>query len=86
MTDPNYKYCPSDDEWDVAKRISKFLKPFYDITTLFLSTHYPIANLYFQRVWRIQLRIMEEVNQPSTMGDDLISNMAKRMKQKFVKY
>ena len=65
VIDPNYKYCLSDAEWDMAKRISKFLKPFYKITTLFSGTYYPTGNLYFHGVWRIQLRIIEEVNQPS---------------------
>ncbi|KAF7831561.1 zinc finger BED domain-containing protein RICESLEEPER 2-like [Senna tora] len=63
--DSNFKCFPSDTEWDVVERIAKFLKPFYEITTLFSGTQYPTANLHFLGVWKIQSRIMEEVN-PST--------------------
>lgn len=33
--DRNYKYCPSNEEWDRAEKIHDFLEPFYDITNLF---------------------------------------------------
>ena len=44
----NFKHCPSGDEWNRVERITRFLKPFNDITTLFSGTDYPTANLYFQ--------------------------------------
>ena len=46
--DANIMHCPSRDEQDRVKRITWFLKPFNEITTLFSRTNYPIANLYFQ--------------------------------------
>ena len=60
----------------------KFLKPFYDITTLFSGSSYPTANLYFNGVRKIQLLIMEETQNP----EDVISSMAKMMKKTFDKY
>ena len=48
--DANFKHCLSNDEWNRVERITRFLKPFNDITTLFSGTDYPTANLYFQGV------------------------------------
>ena len=48
--DDNFKHCSSRDEWNRVERITRFLKPFNDITTLLSETDYPIANLYFQGV------------------------------------
>ncbi|KAK9983921.1 hypothetical protein SO802_033446 [Lithocarpus litseifolius] len=82
IVDGSFRTCPSDDEWDKASKIAKFLKPFYDITTLFSGTQYPTANLYFHGVWKIHLRILEEMED----DDMVISDMAKSMKEKFDKY
>ena len=38
IVDGNFRTCPSDDEWDKVGKIAKFLKPFYDINTLFSGT------------------------------------------------
>ncbi|KAG5548756.1 hypothetical protein RHGRI_014198 [Rhododendron griersonianum] len=76
------KTCPSEEEWERVKRITRFLKPFYEITILFSGCRYPTANLYFHGVWKIQLLIKEEMENL----DDVISSMAKRMKGKFDKY
>ena len=46
--DANFKHYPSRDEWNRVERITQFLKPFNDITTLFSGTDYPTTNLYFQ--------------------------------------
>ena len=55
----NFKHCPSRDEWNKVERITRFLKPFNDITTLFSGTDYLTANLYFQGVSRIELLLMK---------------------------
>lgn len=47
VLDTNFTTCPSEEEWSLVERITKFLKPFYDITTLFSGYRYPTANLYF---------------------------------------
>ncbi|XP_030970702.1 zinc finger BED domain-containing protein RICESLEEPER 2-like [Quercus lobata] len=82
IVDGSFRTCPLDDEWDKAEKIAKFLKPFYDITTLFSGTQYPTTNLYFHGVWKIHLRILEEMEDE----DVVISDMAKSMKEKFDKY
>ena len=80
--DANFKHYPSGDEWNRVERITRFLKPFNDITTLFSGTDYPTANLYFQGVSRIELLLLEEMESQ----DSFISNMAEKMKVKFDKY
>ena len=57
--DVDFKHCPSRDEWNKVERITRFLKPFNDITTLFSGTDYLTANLYFQGVSRIELLLMK---------------------------
>ena len=80
--DANFKHCLSGDEWNRVERITWFLKPFNDITTLFSGIDYPTANLYFQGVSRIELLLLEEMDSQ----DSFISNMAEQMKVKFDKY
>ena len=70
--DANFKHCPSRDEWDRVERITRFLKHFNDITTLFSGTDYPTTNLYFQRVSQIELLLLEEMESQ----DSFICNMA----------
>ena len=60
--DANFKHCPSGDGWNRVERITRFLKPFNDITTLFSGIDYPTTNLYFQGVSRIELLLLEEMN------------------------
>ena len=82
IVDGSFRTCSSDDEWDKAGKIAKFLKPFYDITTPFSGTQYLTTNLYFHGVWKIHLHILEEMEDE----DVVISDMAKSMKEKFDKY
>ncbi|GKA28803.1 zinc finger BED domain-containing protein RICESLEEPER 2-like protein [Tanacetum coccineum] len=82
LVDFSYKTCPTEEEWERIRAITKILKPFYDITTLFSGTSYPTSNLYFHNVWKIQLHIQEATNS----WDPVISGMAKEMKTKFEKY
>ena len=64
------------------EKIATVLEPFYDITKLFSGTNYPTANLYFHCVWKIQLHIMEQLED----DDAIIRAMAKEIKEKFDKY
>ena len=82
MVDESYKYCPSEEEWERAGKICRFLLPFYDITNLIFATSYPTSNLYFLQVWKIQCLLMGNVNDE----DVLIKKMAKLMIVKFEKY
>ena len=45
LDDENYKYCPLEEEWIRARKMCKFLFPFYHITTLMSRTSYPTSNL-----------------------------------------
>ena len=69
--DVNFKHFPSRDEWNKVERITRFLKPFNDITTLFSGTDYPTTNLYFQEVSQIELLLFEEMESQ----DSFICNM-----------
>nr|GEV21953.1 zinc finger BED domain-containing protein RICESLEEPER 2-like [Tanacetum cinerariifolium] len=82
LVDTNYESCPSEDEWIRIKEITKFLKPFYDITKLFSGKSYPTSNLYFLKVYKIQSNIEKAIHN----SDPAISKMGKEMKTQFEKY
>ncbi|GJR02193.1 zinc finger BED domain-containing protein RICESLEEPER 2-like protein [Tanacetum coccineum] len=82
LVDSNYTCCPTPEEWTRIREISKFLKPFYEITTLFSGNSYPTSNLYFLKVFKIQSNIEEAIRN----SDPVISDMGKDMKTKFDKY
>ncbi|XP_077243215.1 zinc finger BED domain-containing protein RICESLEEPER 2-like [Tasmannia lanceolata] len=82
LVEMGYIYCPSEEEWERGVKIAKFLKPFAEMTNLVSGSEYPTANLYFICVWRIQLRLFEEM----MCEDEVISDMAQNMYPKFEKY
>ncbi|GJS91446.1 zinc finger BED domain-containing protein RICESLEEPER 2-like protein [Tanacetum coccineum] len=82
LVDTNYESCLLEDEWIRIKEITKFLKPFYDITKLFSGNSYPTSNLYFLKVYKIQSNIEQAIHN----SDPVISKMGKEMKTKFEKY
>ncbi|XP_027178096.1 zinc finger BED domain-containing protein RICESLEEPER 2-like [Coffea eugenioides] len=83
VVDRNFsRFYPTEEEWLKVQKFTTLLRPFYDLTTLFLGTNYPTTNLYFHGVWKIQKVITEEVNNL----DIEVSEMAKQMKLKFEKY
>ena len=62
LKDKNYKYCPSNEQWNRGEQICEFFMPFYDITNLIFGTSYPTANLYFSQVWKIELLLLNNLN------------------------
>ncbi|KAM3357405.1 hypothetical protein P3S68_020335 [Capsicum galapagoense] len=78
VLDTEFKCCPSEDDWIKATRIAKFLKPFYEVTTLFSGNYY----LYFHKVWKIHRMLIEE----KYSEDPHIKAMAEEMTIKFKKY
>ncbi|XP_057956549.1 zinc finger BED domain-containing protein RICESLEEPER 2-like [Malania oleifera] len=82
LLDANYKYCSSNEEWNRADVICNFLKPFYDMTKLFSGSDYPKSNLYFSNIWKIQLHLLETMENSGC----IVNGMATKMKEKFDKY
>ncbi|KAF7831896.1 zinc finger BED domain-containing protein RICESLEEPER 2-like [Senna tora] len=82
LIDRNYKYCPSVEEWKRATKMREFLEPFFETTNLISGSKYPTSNLYFMQVWKIECML----NASLTNEDEVIRDMAHRMKVKFDKY
>ncbi|XP_026459899.1 zinc finger BED domain-containing protein RICESLEEPER 1-like [Papaver somniferum] len=80
--DPDYKDCPTDEEWEQIEVVTKFLKTFYDLTTLFSGSKYPTSNLYFEGVCQVQVLLKKE----STNEIEYIRDMVKEMQIKFNSY
>ena len=82
LDDSNFMSCPSNEEWEWGKKMCDFLRPFYDITMLISGSTYPTSNLYFMQVRQIECLLTRSI----MSEDDVISDMALRMKVKFDKY
>ncbi|CAN6722759.1 unnamed protein product [Malus baccata var. baccata] len=82
LSDSNFESCPSSEEWDKVVKISKFLGYFYDITCLFSRTKYPTSNLFFPKVFVIQLQIKAAIDD----CDSFMNKMGDYMRMKFEKY
>ncbi|XP_052290415.1 zinc finger BED domain-containing protein RICESLEEPER 1-like isoform X1 [Citrus sinensis] len=82
LSDSNYKYCPSEDEWNKLERINNFLVLFYEITCIFSGSKYPTSNFYFPKVFAAYVTLREY----SENGDEYMKDMGKRKLEKFLKY
>lgn len=83
LSDSNYaKYCPSQEEWDKAEKIKKFLGVFYNATCVFSGTRYPTANLFFPQVFLVQ----HTIKMGTEDSDRYVKFMAMEMGKKFAKY
>ncbi|XP_061371669.1 zinc finger BED domain-containing protein RICESLEEPER 2-like [Gastrolobium bilobum] len=82
LSDRNYKYYPSEEEWNRLEILCRFLHPFCEITNLMSGTSYPTSNLYFLQVWKIQRVLIRMSNDE----DVVVSSMANKMMDKFQKY
>ncbi|KAI0526836.1 hypothetical protein KFK09_002428 [Dendrobium nobile] len=82
LGDSNYKFCPSNSEWEIVDNISNFLRPFYNITCVISGTKYPTANLYFPCISTAYAALKHELLE----GHDYLKEMALRMIAKFEKY
>ena len=80
--DLNYKHCSTKEEWERGEVMCKFLKPFYDITTLISGSSYPTSNLYFMEVWKIACLLERN----SKSQDEIVKSMSLQMSSKFEKY
>jgi len=82
VVDKNYKNCPSFEELNREEKRCQFLETFYEITNMMSSSSYPISNLYFMQIWKIQLIIEENL-----LNEDVtLREMTLNMKDKFQKY
>lgn len=66
--DANFKQFLSRDEWNKFERMTRFLKPFNGITTLFSRTNYATTDYIFMeclklnwsymRKWRVKIHLL----------------------------
>ena len=65
-----------------GKKIYEFLKPFYQSANKIFGSSYPTFNLHFLQVWKIEYILNDNLY----CEDEVIRNMAQRIKEKFDKY
>ncbi|XP_021298233.1 zinc finger BED domain-containing protein RICESLEEPER 2-like [Herrania umbratica] len=82
ISDSNYKYCPSKDEWERVEKLCKLLAVFYDITCVFSRTKYPTANLFFPPMFIAHSTLQEHMS-----GQDVyMQYISTQMFAQFEKY
>ena len=81
LSDSNYKFHLSADEWKRVEKTNKFLKVFYDATLVFSGTRYTTANLYFPKI----IHCYTTLKGALADEDEYLKNMASQMWGKFQK-
>ncbi|KAL2245926.1 UNVERIFIED_CONTAM: putative AC transposase [Sesamum indicum] len=73
---------PIESDWDRAKMLLKFLKHFYNLTLCISGSSYVTSNIVFHEICEVDLLLRRWLN-----SDDVeLSDMARKMKEKFDKY
>ncbi|KAH9707912.1 BED-type domain-containing protein [Citrus sinensis] len=80
--EPQYKCLPSSEEWELAKQMLDYLRPFSRLTEMFSGTIYPTANLFFPLVYKLRIALKGW----QTSDVPAVKNMADNMIGKFLKY
>ncbi|KAI8563870.1 hypothetical protein RHMOL_Rhmol03G0142700 [Rhododendron molle] len=95
IRESQYKSCPQDSDWEVAKEVCERLEVFYKATEVFSGTKYPTSNLFFAKVCRIKMALTEwaELYERNEMDDlytkrkrEMMREMAAQMIEKYEKY
>ncbi|KAG8371050.1 hypothetical protein BUALT_Bualt13G0046600 [Buddleja alternifolia] len=73
---------PDEEDWDVARSFTKFLKLFYDVTLQFSGSSKVTSNLFFLELVAVQTTLKKL----SKNKDPKVCLMAMKMQQKFAKY
>ncbi|KAL3651416.1 hypothetical protein CASFOL_004418 [Castilleja foliolosa] len=82
LYDEGYESCPSSEEWERAEKVCEFLELLYDTANLISGSFHPTSNLYFMQVWKIGVMLVENLSSE----DAVISDVFRRMKEKFDEY
>ncbi|KAJ8767800.1 hypothetical protein K2173_020740 [Erythroxylum novogranatense] len=89
VLDPSFKSemegdmgVPTCNDWEVARRLTLFLKQFYELTLRVSGSYYVTSNTYFSEISTVASNLDQMIN-----NNDLeLSLMASNMKRKFDKY
>ncbi|XP_077217892.1 zinc finger BED domain-containing protein RICESLEEPER 2-like [Tasmannia lanceolata] len=85
--DSNFQFSlkdgpPTDEDWDRAKVLCRFLERFYISTKKLSGSLYITANVYFHEVYAIEVFLMQGVRS----DNPCLRDMASKMKEKYDKY
>jgi hypothetical protein len=80
--DPQFKYAPSADDWNMAEAIRSLLKIFFKATQVVSGSSYPTANRYFHEIWSVKLLLEKHTKNKN----QIIASMVSKMQKKFDKY
>lgn len=80
--DTNYSSCPTPEEWKRIEMLTKFLKPFNEITKALSGSKYPTTNLYYRGVVEVYLILRDDC----FFGSKFMEKTIDKMREKFNKY
>ncbi|KAL2237480.1 UNVERIFIED_CONTAM: Zinc finger BED domain-containing protein RICESLEEPER 2, partial [Sesamum indicum] len=82
LSKKSFDGVPIESDWDRAKMLLKFLKHFYNLTLCISGSSYVTSNIVFHEICEVDLLLRRWLN-----SDDVeLSDMARKMKQKYDKY
>ncbi|KAL3651406.1 hypothetical protein CASFOL_004408 [Castilleja foliolosa] len=82
LHEKEFESSPSEEEWDRAEKICEFLELLYETASCIFGCVHPTSNWYFMQVWKIGVMLVENLS----IEDTVISDVFRRMKEKFDKY
>ncbi|CAN4094386.1 unnamed protein product [Withania somnifera] len=86
LVDPDFTHGLLEDEWKRVKIVATFLKPFYDISTLFSGCKYPTANLYLPNICRIEMLLDEHKNSEDSVTREMVIPILRMFKKYWQSY
>lgn len=82
ISDANYKWEPSKQEWNLFKLIEPLLYAFACVATSFSTTSYPTSNIFYPHI----VSIKKELRKAMVHQNQLYNDMGHKMMEKFNKY
>lgn len=80
--DANYKWQPTNEEWELYKKVNTVLGVLHLATEEFSGSRYPTSNLFYPHIVNVK-RVLHELKQSKEV---LLQKMANAMIDKFEKY
>ncbi|GAA0139166.1 hypothetical protein LIER_00769 [Lithospermum erythrorhizon] len=81
-SDPDYTLTLSMEEWKQVEILCLYLSHFYDAVNILTGPVYPTSNIFFDKVWKIQLELMHG----TVSQDPLVCYITKPLLEKFERY
>lgn len=83
QSDSQYKWLPSNEDWEFYANIEPILRSFAEVTIVLSGSNYPTANIFYPYIMNVKIAIN---NRAVKKDDENLNAMGKAMLDKFDKY